>query len=88
MAKCTYCESAPSAKLALVADSCGKAVTGHDLDGTEALFDEAMNRDRFPDGILGLFIDFYRVCVVARVGNVDGDTTQSTVVVGSARPDL
>ena len=82
--QCTYCESAPSAKLALVADSCGKAVTSHDFDGTESLFNEAMDRDRLPNRVLGLFVDLYRVCGVVRVGDIDGDTTQSTVVVGSA----
>lgn len=88
MCHCTYGERAPGAKLAFVADSCGKAVTRHNLDGAEALLHQAVDGDRFPHWVFGDLIGFNGVCIVVRIRNVHGDPPQSSVVISSAGPDL
>ena len=81
-------EGAPGAELALVADCSGETVTGDDLDRTVALFNKAVNRDRFPNRVLGLLVDLDGCPVILRIGDHDGDATERAVVVRPAGPDL
>ena len=79
-----YRESTPSTKLALVANCGGKAVSGDDLDRTELLFNETVDRDRFPYRVLSLLIDLNGRPVILGIGNHSSDPTEGAVVVRPA----
>ncbi len=84
----TYGECPPGTEFALVADSGGKTITGHNLDGTEVLLYEGMYRNGLPNGVLRLLVDLQSRSVILRIGDRDGDTSQCTIVIRPRRPDL
>lgn len=80
----TYSEGPPDTQIALGADGCRDSVTSGDANGTEILVGEGLQWMRHSCEL----IDIEKFSLFLWIGYVDCYTTERSVVVDTARPDL